>query len=57
MGDYEDFKAFKAKMNLTNEDIAEITGLSLNSVKRSVGRKHFSRYFKLVLWLWERDQR
>lgn len=52
MGDYEDFKAMKTRLNLTNEDIAKITGLSLNSIKRSVGRSNFNRYLKLTLWVY-----
>jgi len=56
MGDYEDFKAMKAWLNLTNEDIAKITGLSLNSIKRSVGRSNFNRYLKLTLWVYKTMQ-
>jgi hypothetical protein len=54
MGSYEDFKKMKAYFNLSNEDIAEITGLSLNSIKRSAGRQDFSRYFKLTLWVFNK---
>lgn len=51
---HADFKAMKKKLDLTNADIANITGLSVDSVKTMTQpSKELPSWAKAMIYVWK----
>lgn len=52
---HEDFRAMKKVLKLTNADIAEITGLTIDSVKTMTqpSREELPVWIKTMLYVWK----
>lgn len=54
---HDDFKSMKNDLNLTNADIAEITGLSVDSVKNQTqSSKELPTWIKSMLYVWKKTK-
>ena len=55
MTEHERYKAMKEGLNLTNSDIAEITGNSAESIKTVTQKnKQLPRWVKLSIYIYEK---
>lgn len=51
---HEDLKAFKKEYKLTNEDIAKITGTSIQNIKNQTRKnKSVSKWSRALLFMWK----
>lgn len=54
---HDDFKSMKNDLNLTNADIAEITGLSVDSVKNQTqSSKELPTWIKSMIYVWKKTK-
>jgi len=52
---HKDFRAMKIDLELTNGDIAKITGLTEGSIRSMTApSKELSRKLKLAVWVWKK---